>query len=242
MASEAVVSFVVGKLGDLLIEEARFLHGVRSQVELILRELRRMQHFLKDADAKQKRDERVKNWVAEIRQVSYEVEDVIDSFILSEVAYKRRRHGSQGRIKMYSCIFSKLITRYKVGKEIQRIKLKISEISSSRLTYGIRDINEGGQDQASSSSQALHEHRRIFALLEEPDVVGMQDDVKILKKQLINNKSSLCVVSIVGMGGSGDISISYADNQCCGFKWTMMALDQFLFFLPNLLYISCFWK
>ncbi|RWR76923.1 Disease resistance protein [Cinnamomum micranthum f. kanehirae] len=99
MASEAVVSFVVGKLGDLLIEEARLLYDVRDQFEWIVGELRRMQCFLKDADAKQKEDERVRNWVKEIRDVSYDAEDVIDTFILTRTRfhwYARKHDNSQG--------------------------------------------------------------------------------------------------------------------------------------------------
>lgn len=80
--AEAIVSFVTGKLSDLLIEEVVSLYEVHGQVDSIDRELTRIQCFLKDADVKQKGDERVKNWVRDIRDVAYDVEDVIDIFIL----------------------------------------------------------------------------------------------------------------------------------------------------------------
>ncbi|KAL5857393.1 hypothetical protein ACOSQ3_004851 [Xanthoceras sorbifolium] len=50
---DAVVSYVVERLGDFLIEEAAFL-GVKNDVEYWLkRELGWMQCFLKDAEEKQ---------------------------------------------------------------------------------------------------------------------------------------------------------------------------------------------
>lgn len=41
-----------------------------------------MQCFLKDAEMKQKGDERVKNWVSDIRDIAYETDDLVDFCIL----------------------------------------------------------------------------------------------------------------------------------------------------------------
>ncbi|RWR76927.1 Disease resistance protein [Cinnamomum micranthum f. kanehirae] len=204
MASEVAVSIVVGKLGDLLIEEARLLYDVRDQFEWIVGELRRMQCFLKDADAKQKEDEGVRNWVKEIRDVSYDAEDVIDTFILTQTAqaYRRTRRRPFLYLKRYVCIVSELATRHRVAKKIQHIKKKIGDISSSLQTYGIRDINDGGQETR------LNILRRAYALYEEPDLIGMQESMATLKEQLINEEARRCVISIVGMGGSGKTTLA----------------------------------
>ncbi|RWR76928.1 putative disease resistance protein [Cinnamomum micranthum f. kanehirae] len=204
MSSEAVVSFVVGKLGALLIEEARLLYDVRDQFEWIVGELRRMQCFLKDADAKQKEDERVRNWVKEIRDVSYDAEDVIDTFILTQTARasRRTRRRPFHCVERYICIVCELTTRHRVAKKIQHIKMKIGDISSSLQTYGIRDINDGGQETR------LNIRRRYYALYEEPDLIGMQESMATLKEQLINEEARRCVISIVGMGGSGKTTLA----------------------------------
>ncbi|XP_058114374.1 disease resistance protein RPP13-like [Magnolia sinica] len=78
--THSIISLVVGKLSDLLLQEAIFLYGVRGNVEWMEQELKRMQCFLEDADAKQG-DGRVKNWVQDVRDIAYDVEDVIDMFI-----------------------------------------------------------------------------------------------------------------------------------------------------------------
>ena len=81
--AELAVRSVVRKLGNLMVQEAMDLHGVRDQVAWLERELRRMQCFLKDADAKKNKGgingERVKNWVTEMRDIAFEAEDIIDA-------------------------------------------------------------------------------------------------------------------------------------------------------------------
>ena len=68
------MSFAVERLGDLLIEEATFLHGVTDKVSEVQVELRRMKCFLKDADARQGEGETIRNWVAEIRENALDAE------------------------------------------------------------------------------------------------------------------------------------------------------------------------
>ncbi|XXG70996.1 hypothetical protein AAC387_Pa07g0349 [Persea americana] len=201
MASEAVVYFLVERLGDLLIKEVQLLHGVHDQFRWIQRELDSMRCFLKDADSKQKEDAGVKNWVAQIRDVSYEAEDVIEIFIYSQ----RRRRGFVGRVQRYICILTELRTRHKVAQQIKKIKLNISEISRRRKTYGITNINEV---EASSSSQSLQEHRRLSTALEDSEVVGLQDEVNQVKKQLMTGEPRRSVISIFGMGGLGKTTLA----------------------------------
>ena len=82
MATDAVVSFAVERIGDMLIQEAIFLKGVRGKVDRLQKDLGAMKCFLEEAEKKQEEDLRVRNWVSEIRDAIYDVEDIIDMFIL----------------------------------------------------------------------------------------------------------------------------------------------------------------
>ncbi|KAI8027746.1 putative disease resistance protein [Camellia lanceoleosa] len=84
------VAFVVERLGDVLIQKKNLLRGVSGQVEEMQRELNRMKCFLKDAAEKREEgDERVHNWVVEIREATYDAEAVIDTYII-KVAFRRK--------------------------------------------------------------------------------------------------------------------------------------------------------
>ncbi|XXG70997.1 hypothetical protein AAC387_Pa07g0351 [Persea americana] len=199
MASEVVVPHIVGKLGDLLIQEAQLLIGVREGVEWIKNELEWMQRFLKDADCKQNTDALVKKWVSDIRDVSYEIEDVIETFI-----YIRRRWPS--RLSIKRCI-SAPKTCHEAAKQIEQIKQRISDISRRRETYGISDINEGRQE-ASSWIRDLEGRRRDSVMFEEPQLVGQHEEFRTVRDQLMTEEQRRRVISIFGIGGSGKTALA----------------------------------
>ncbi|XP_058109111.1 putative disease resistance protein At1g50180 [Magnolia sinica] len=200
---ESVVGFLLQKLTDPIIQEAIFLDGVRDQVEWLEEEFTRMRCFLKDADAKQDSDVRVKNWVRNVRNVAYDAEDAIDIFVF-KIAPLRQR-GFLGRIRRYAFIFHDLSALHKLGLEIERIKTKISSISESRLAYGIENIGQGGG--TSSSGLSLQEWRLTSPLAQEPDFVGFEKDLEILVDRLTKGKRRF-VVSVVGMGGLGKTTLT----------------------------------
>ncbi|RWR76775.1 heat shock cognate protein 2-like protein [Cinnamomum micranthum f. kanehirae] len=129
MAVEAVVALMVEKLDKLLSKEGQLL-GVRGEIKHIRQELNQIRPFLKDADFKQKEDEDVRDWMEDIRDICFDVDDVID--ILGQGQAAQGRHGFVERLKGR---ISDQITRYKVGNEIERIRLNIKGISRSRESY-----------------------------------------------------------------------------------------------------------
>ncbi|XP_042482838.1 putative disease resistance protein At1g50180 isoform X2 [Macadamia integrifolia] len=211
MAGVAVAT-VVRSLGDLigkqLYEEVSLLYGVKDEVEWIQRELLRIQCFLKDAEAIEKDNERVKNWIREVKEVASMAEDVVDTFNLEiEGRGTIRRGGFRGILNNYISIFKKPITRHKVGEKIQEIRLKIHEISESRSTYGMGNIDTGGEGK-NYERQSLKEWRRSSPHIEEPDFVGFKEDIELLEARLLLREERRCVVSIIGMGGLGKTTLA----------------------------------
>ena len=74
--AESIVNFVLGKLTEVVGQEALLLYGVGVQVETVSCELGMIQALLKYDEKKQKQiaDER-QEWVYVVRDVAYSMED-----------------------------------------------------------------------------------------------------------------------------------------------------------------------
>ena len=133
--AESIVKVLLTKLTDVGVKEVLLLYNVDEQVEIVSRELGRIQVFLKDADKKQITDGKQKHWVKEVRDVAYLIEDVIDTF-LSEVSPKPQKLAcTMEAMKRMMKITKKLPAVRKLVHEIAQIQTRMTEIENSRLRY-----------------------------------------------------------------------------------------------------------
>ena len=83
----------------------------------------------------------LKEVVSQIRDVTYEAEDVIDTYIITMTEHRRR---SKLRKLIHSC--DQAITFHEVASKIESIKIINKEINDIRSKYGIEIAESSGGD------------------------------------------------------------------------------------------------
>ena len=80
--SLSTVDLLLGKIVSILENEASLLSGVRDEINEIKLELKSMRSFLEDSDRTARQHSQAKNdWVANVRDIACEIEDVLDEFM-----------------------------------------------------------------------------------------------------------------------------------------------------------------
>lgn len=203
--AKPIVDFTVQKISDLLIDEAVFLYEVKDKVQTLRTELRMMESYLQDADRKQDEDESLKNWISEIREAAYDSDDVIEAYALKE-ASRRNMTGTLNRIKRFVSIINRLIEIHQVGSQVDAIISRITSLTKSLKTFGIKSEIGEASSSIHGRNKAL---RRSYSHVIEEDIIGVENDVNVLESCLVDNNNKGCkIVAIWGMGGLGKTTLA----------------------------------
>ncbi|KAJ3678413.1 hypothetical protein LUZ60_002216 [Juncus effusus] len=200
MAQEIVSSLLL-KLADAVFKEAILLYGVKDKVESVECELRWIQSFLKDADSK-KGDNRVQTWVKDVREVSFLIEDVIDTFLLEVENLSLKKPGTCNTLKRVCKKPMKLVAMHNLDSAINNIHARLKGIQENKERYGIENLLEG-------SSTVAHVKQRIYPETDNIDIVGVDAEKNNIIELLLDEQTPRrSVVSIVGIGGLGKTTLA----------------------------------
>jgi hypothetical protein len=133
----AMVS-LLGKLGTILTEEYKLLKGVRGDIMFLKDELEAMQAFLLVMANVEVPDHQAKLRANAIRELSYDIEDKIDKFML--LVDHDPSPNSDSFLEIFSRSMKNIAnikTRHKIAKDVKDIKSQVKGVSERYSRYYI---------------------------------------------------------------------------------------------------------
>ncbi|KAL6861605.1 hypothetical protein ACP4OV_017305 [Aristida adscensionis] len=205
MAQQAVFP-VLERVGSIAVDEAIYLWGVSDKVESAKKQLLRMKAFLKDLDDKMlKGGAMARNLLSEVREVAYEVEDIIDTANIM----KRKSNPKisiPGAISKYVVFPIYLTHLHKLGARIDSANARMNTIFENFQKFNIvaTAIAEEPQGYITEDT-AIKQCRSVHPDFgEQIDVIGFDEQIKNIKSDLLDKRNrDLTVLSIIGPGGAG---------------------------------------
>lgn len=132
------------KLGQLLLDEYSLHKGVKKDIEFVTRELESMHAALLDVGEvpKEQLNNTVKIWARDVRELSYDMEDIVDTFLVRVQGSEPPSKRSAKRFikKKMTSIVSTAKIRHEIGQEIKDIKERVKEVAERRDRYKVDAI------------------------------------------------------------------------------------------------------
>ncbi|XP_031256891.1 disease resistance protein RPM1-like [Pistacia vera] len=187
---ENVLPFIEGKV--------KLKKDVRGDVDHVKSMLKNIESYIKDMDRREETMEVLKNQISEVRELAYDMEDVVLEFKyhvsdiycsnrLSEFAHKVVDGAKRPR------------ELHKISSTIEGIKRKM-EIVSGNMRINTNIPHEEGTSHHSGVGDGDH---AIHQIHREDEMMGFEEEKKRLHRLIYEDSSCMMKISVVGTGGTG---------------------------------------
>ncbi|KAJ8646633.1 hypothetical protein MRB53_008381 [Persea americana] len=207
--TDALVSFVVEELGAIVKDEVGLLASVKKELKSLSSTFSAIQALLADAERKQVTTEGVRDWLGKIKEVAYEVEDILDERRI-DAFMSQHDEDDIGKIQkvrscsLFPCLCFKQVTlRHDIGHRIREVRERLNEISDEKSKFNLEGVEE---------REIMSGERETGSFIDESNTFGRDEVKERIIDQLVSETSreekSVSIVSIVGMGGLGKTTLA----------------------------------
>ncbi|XVF78545.1 hypothetical protein PTKIN_Ptkin14bG0142800 [Pterospermum kingtungense] len=218
---EAALSAFLDLLFDKLVSSAFNFVADHKEVHNQLKEwqskLPCIQAVLNDAEEKQIKHEGVKKWLADLQDLAYDVDDILDEFAYEALRLKLQNNQAQASTSKVrkliptcctSCFSPTSFTfNNKMISKIKEITARLNNLASQKGILELREVSGGA-----SSKQGMKARLQPTSLVDEAHVYGREKEkreiLELLKSCNAISEVEVSVISILGMGGMGKTTLA----------------------------------
>ncbi|KAL6272932.1 hypothetical protein ACE6H2_023624 [Prunus campanulata] len=224
---------LIEKLGSITSEQICLAWGVKADLKKLQRTMSIIKDVLLDAEQKQERNQQIRSWLRQLKDVFLDAEDLLDEF---ECEALRREvvetfHGTTGKVRRFFSRSNPIAFRFRVGNEIKEIRERLDELKSNKAIFDSLTIlphRDGGDH-----------HERPFVPASK--VIGRESEKEEIVNLLMqqgdddqsgNSNNKVSVIPIVGIGGLGKTTLAkwvYDDKRVVGHfelrMWASVPVD-----------------
>ncbi|CAO2150253.1 unnamed protein product [Urochloa humidicola] len=176
-----LVTGAIGSIGrkllELLKDEHNLQNGLKKQVKSLSDELESVHAALrKVAEVPwDKLDEEVKIWACQVREASFDMEDVLDTFLVHMEDHSPTKKGRLKRaLKKMGDLFGKGKALHDIDGAIEDIKKQLQEVAERRARYKADEIlsNPAATSRIDPRLRAMHIEVAQLIGIDEPSAMS----------------------------------------------------------------------
>ncbi|XVF77800.1 hypothetical protein PTKIN_Ptkin14bG0075500 [Pterospermum kingtungense] len=218
-ALSVFLELLFGKLASSTLNFVADYSQVHDQLKEWKSILPCLQAVLNDAEEKQIKEDGVKNWLADLQDLAYDVDDILDEFSYEALRLKLQQAQAQANTSKVRKLIPTSCTSYfnptsvkfrtKMISKIKDITARLNNLASRKDVLELREIMSEGASSKGKKPRPL----QPFSLMDETvQYVGRENEtheiLELLKTSNTSGKEGASVISILGMGGMGKTTLS----------------------------------
>ncbi|CAN6373752.1 unnamed protein product [Urochloa humidicola] len=194
---------LIPKLLKLLKEEYNLQSDAKKRVKSLTMELEAAQAALRKVAHVpwDQLDEQVKLWAREVRESSYDMEDVLDTFLVHHTDSKESSSLAKRLGDKMATLFTKSKARRKISVGVKDIMSHLDEVTTRCCRYKVDDI------VARPSTASVVDPRLAAMYNKVNSLVGIHKSSADLISMLQLPSPNMKIVSVVGVGGLGKTTL-----------------------------------
>ncbi|XP_044474115.1 putative disease resistance protein RGA3 [Mangifera indica] len=205
--AEALVSGVLEQLtavaGEGIQQKVRLVVGVDEEVKKLSSNLEAIQAVLVDAEARQVTETAVRRWLDQLKQASYDIEDVLDEW--NYAILKQKLEGVEDAtgpkkkvcffFPSYCFSFKQVSLRNDIAIKIKEVNENLDVITKQKERYSFNTMTRVERP----------EHIQTTSFIDVSEEMCGQDAYKsiLIDKLCVSTEQRLPIISLIGMGGIG---------------------------------------
>ncbi|CAL8997636.1 unnamed protein product, partial [Prunus brigantina] len=231
LAMEAVIvapllELLFGRLTSSVASEVQTRRDFKKEMEKLRNMLPVIQGVIEDAEEQQMKDKKARGWLAKLKEVAYDADDLLDEIFtlllrkhfMKEGVYKPRRirntkewfdlrlrrirEQTTYKVRKTSFKLSTIPVHFKMSRKLKEIRENLEDLTKQMSCF---QFKQGSSYKRSDTM----DKRETGPCVDESKVFGRDEDVeKIVEMLLSGSGPQVPVIPIVGFGGMGKTTLA----------------------------------